>query len=126
MKRFAKVLLGPLLIALITANGCTLLALTCESILIRGLAVAVQDSITGQPVAARPILAIASTPGYADTLQDTMGSSRFWLIEDRAGIYTLEVTVPTYSVWRAEGIEVEQEDECHVRTRDVTVRMQPA
>ncbi len=103
------------------AGGCWP---TCELVAAPGIDVTVQDSVTGALVVGQEILAIATTVGYADTIQRTRLSSRLFMIDNRPGIYSLEISVPGYEVWRLEGIDV-QMGRCTLRTVEVTAKLQP-
>ncbi len=109
-------------------SGCGIIVPTCETVFNPGIEVTLSDAITGEPVRATDILATATTSGYADTVAQLTGQSRFYLVDDftRPGTYTVEVQVPAYALWVAHGVELERtarSDACPVETEHLRAEL---
>lgn len=94
----------------------------CTAVLVYGMEVHLSDSTTGQPVIADGVVVIAASENYADTVR-VSGVATIQLIEDVAGIYVVDISVPGYTPWR--GLTEVEDDGCHVRTRRVDVSLTP-
>src|SRR5688572_8191453 len=108
--------------------GCDLYGPVCTDIAIPAISVTVNDSTTNQPVSAGNLMVVAKTTTYSDTLRATItpNNSIVWaLAYEHPGNYTVEVSVSGYHPWSVNNILVVK-DECHVQTRTVTARLQPA
>ena len=121
MKRF------PLFALLLGLAGCDPYGLVCTDVAIPGIQVIVNDSATNSAVTSGNLMVVAKTTTYSDTLRTTIGTNNFpWtLAYERPGNYTVEVSVTGFRPWSVDNILV-QKNECHVITRTVTARMQPA
>ena len=123
--RFRLITLAAVLVLSAAASACKLLAplVICESNLVWGLTVRLADSASGEPVIVDSIFATATTSGYADTVTYAGGLSWFSMVEDRAGTYLVDISVPGYARWQRVGVEVVMEDRCHVETQTLPVSL---
>jgi len=88
------------------------------------IVVDVRDSSTDAP-AGRGARVIASDGAFADTAHTSADfDGPYGLAHERAGTYTVTVEQEGYRDWSQDGIRVTR-DECHVRTVDITARLQP-
>ena len=94
---------------------------SCTTEVLDGMVVEVVSAATGLPV----------TQGLIGTLVDGSYSESMTVVgnglkgaAERAGNYTLMVRATGFVTWVREGIRV-TEDECHVRTVELTVEMVP-
>jgi hypothetical protein len=89
-----------------------------------GLSITVRDSVTGVSVA-NGAEVIAREGAYADTAQGSLlGSGVYSLVYERAGVYDVTVSHPSYQPWARSAVRV-TEDECHVQTVSLLARLQP-
>ena len=97
---------------------------TCTSEARAALVVDVRGSSTNAP-AGRGARIIASDGAFADTAS-TSGDydGPYQLAHERAGTYTVTVEKEGYRGWSQSGIRVTK-GECHVRTVNLTARLQP-
>jgi hypothetical protein len=113
-----------LVLSLAATSACTEVSgITCSTDSRPALMVDVRDSVTNLP-AGQGARIIARTGTVADTA-DTREyyAAGYGLASERPGTYTLTVEQDGYRPWSRSGIEV-TEDVCHVRTVQVTARLQ--
>jgi hypothetical protein len=105
-------------IILVVLTGCDILARDCESVLVFGIGITLQDSITGGPALADEIIVIARDGEYVETEvvhANRQDPGRISIVEDRPGSYQITVTATGYSPWTKD-VEVRSTDDgCHVR-----------
>ena len=90
-----------------------------------GLSITVRDSLTGAAVA-NGVEVVAREGAWADTAQGSLlGSGVYSLVYERAGVYDVTVSHPSYQVWVRAAVRV-TEDECHVRTVLLVARLVPS
>lgn len=125
-----------LLLPLVTA-GCGILGPSVCTLDVRpAIRVEVLDSISGDPV--RGTMQIVARGGSAtfevDPNQfffppgvdpDTIAFGPFHLAQERAGTYSVAVEAEGYRPWQRDAVRV-RDDACHVRTVELTARLQPA
>ncbi len=118
--------LSLLAVTLLGLSGCEFLG-PCEANVRFGISITLTDSITGGPVIADEITAIATSSHYADTLQfsnvrpDPL--TQLVIVEDRAGTYSLVVAASQFKTWSRDGIRVSS-GRCHVNPVTLAVRLQ--
>jgi len=89
-----------------------------------GLSITVRDSVTGASVA-NGVEIIARDGAWADTARGSiLGLGVYALVYERAGVYDVTVSHPSYQVWVRAAVRV-TEDECHVQTVSLLARLQP-
>jgi hypothetical protein len=104
---------------LVFATGCSKGCLTYREI---GLLLTVVDSTTGGPVSAPEVMAIAIEGSFRDSVT-VRNSQTVGFLAERSGTYRVEVIAEGYRSWVLNGINIEQ-GECHVRRRQLEVRLQ--
>lgn len=116
-------LLMVLLVALVAAGACNWGAV-CTDEARPGIRVTIVDAATGSPVEG-DVTVIATEGSYTDTvnLPAADGPRMALLAFERAGTYRVEVQGPGYAAWLAPPVRV-TEDDCHVRTVDLTARLE--
>ncbi|HEX9167026.1 MAG TPA: hypothetical protein VF862_14030 [Gemmatimonadales bacterium] len=83
-----------------------------------------RDSLTGASVA-NGAEVIAREGAYADTARGSLlGSGVYSLVYERAGVYDVTVSHPSYLAWVRAAVRVTA-DECHVQTVSLLARLQP-
>lgn len=124
----------PLLAAIVTLllAGCEGFAPeACTTDIKPGIAVEIRDATTGAFIA-QQATAFATEGSFRDSLRlrgGTMVDGQFVGttkagVDERAGMYTLEITAPGYAPWVRTGIRV-RDAECHVRTVSLVALLQP-
>lgn len=108
--------------------GCDLLGpRACTDEARPGITLLILDA-HGRPLASDSVVAIAVDGEYADTAirytQDA-GYARAGLATERAGTYRVEISAGGYEPWARDNVRVSEGD-CHVRTVDLDVLLQPA
>ena len=98
--RFRLITLTSVLVLSAASSACELVFPICESKLVWRLRVRLADSVSGQPVIVDSIFATATMSGYADTVTQVGGRDSFPLVEDRAGTYSVDISVPGYARWQ--------------------------
>ena len=121
--RFRLITLASVLVLSAASSACELIVAVCDDILVPGLDVRLADSASGEPVIVDSIFATATMSSYADTVTSVGGVSYFILVEDRAGTYLVDISVPGYARWQRVGVEVVMEDRCHVETQTLPVSL---
>lgn len=112
-----------LVIALAMA-GCDIFGpQACRLVAEPAVSVAVVDSVSGDPVL-DGVRVIARSGAFADTV-DTGTSNPVHLAHERPGIYHVTVESPDHAIWQRQNVQVE-DGECHVRTVELTARLQPS
>ena len=113
-----------LVLALAASSSCVpLTEPTCTTDFRPALMVDVRDSVTNAP-AGQGARIIARSGTFADTAQMfELYTGPHGVAHERPGTYTLTVEQQGYMTWSRSGISV-SEDQCHVRTVDVTARLQ--
>ena len=118
-----------LILLTIAASACDLLddPVICTDNFVWGLHVMVQDSLTGEPAAAGAQL-IARDGAYADTATVPPAAEEpdSWVLRaagERPGVYSVTVRKEGFFPWERTGVVVTA-DECHVRTVELTARLQ--
>ena len=101
----------------------------CTDEFVYGLHVTVQDSVTGAPAASGAQL-IARDGAYADTVTVPPAAEDpdNWVLQaagERPGVYTVTVRKAGFLAWERTGVVVTADD-CHVRTVELTARLQRA
>lgn len=115
---FSRILLA--VVAVVLVGGCGVLdPIICTTEARPGLRVAVVDSVTGDTIPEATV--VAEEGAYQETLNLYGGVAHG--AYERAGTYRVDVTAAGYEPWSREGVQV-TEDECHVRTVDITARLQ--
>lgn len=93
-----------------------------------GFRITLADSVSGFAAVSDNIVAIATSPTYADTVvtesDGSLASQVVHLVEDRAGVYDVTIAADGFREWSRSGLEVTEADRCHVRTRDLVARLQ--
>lgn len=90
------------------------------------LRVDVRDSSTNAPAGAGALI-VARDGAFADTVlvpAHAAGASPYHLAHERAGTYAVTVERDGYRPWSRTGVRVTK-DGCHVRTVELTARLQP-
>lgn len=113
----------------ILLGGCDALSneVICTAILVYGIRVTVQDSVSGAPVASGAQL-IARDGAYADTASFPANQPNFdglplQAAPERPGTYIVTVRKTGFGDW-VRNVTVVREDECHVRSVELTARLQ--
>jgi hypothetical protein len=116
--------------ALIVATATTLLGcsvfdpLECTTEARAAITVQVLDSITSAPVGeGATITASNGTTVYSAVTHDDYPGP-YQLAHEKAGEFTVAVQMSGYAPWSRAGVQVTR-GECHVRTVDLTARLQP-
>ena len=122
---FALLLLGMI--------GCDILDssrdVVCLDNFVSGLAVRVQDSLTGAPAASGAML-IARDGAYADTAVVPSGAANpdSWVLTaagERPGTYTVTVSKNGYLTWPRTGVVVRMDEYgCHPQTVELVALLQ--
>jgi hypothetical protein len=121
--------LAPLaLLTLLPACAAVLDPVYCTTEFRFGLAVQVQDSVTGAWIGSGATL-IARDGAYMDSVSEPFGrrdadDAPLATAGERAGTYDLVVRHEGYLPWSKKGVKVEG-DECHVHPVSLLARMQP-
>lgn len=113
-------------VALVAASACKWGEL-CTLEARPGITVTIVDAATGSPVEG-DVTVIATDGSYTETVNVPVlagGARVAWLAEERGGRYRVEVQAPEYALWVAPFVRV-TEDDCHVRTVDLTARLEKA
>jgi hypothetical protein len=85
--------------------------------------VSVVDSASGGPVDV-PVTVVISDGVFRDSAHVGVGESqRMAILFERPGNYRVEVRAAGYASWIRDGLRV-REDECHVQTLELVVRLQ--
>jgi hypothetical protein len=107
-------------------SGCDTLTQGCDLLGIPGLVVSVVDAGSGDPVPVEAS-AVSATDGDYTEYPDGPAAHTGWSIflENRPGVYRVEVSTPGYEPWVEEGVRVES-GRCGIMTTRVTARMQPS
>ncbi len=116
---------GAGLILLALLGGCDALRISpCTDISIPGIRVSVIDSVTGAAVAGEGRV-IASDGAYSDTVSFTGTPSVLGVavVEDRPGVYAVQVTAAGYALWERRNVLVSRADRCHVQSVSLTARL---
>ena len=116
--------------AALVLSGCAMLdsfAAGCDASYNFGLAVYVQDSVTGAGIASGAQLVVNGV-GYVDSVsvpgaRPDLDSLPIPSAGERAGLYIVAVNKDGYHEWTSQPIHV-TEDGCHVRLTRVTARLQ--
>ena len=115
-----------LTVASVGLSGCELLG-PCDAGIRLAIGVTLTDSITGGPVIDDDITAIATSGTYADTARFSNirpdPFTRFHLVEDRAGTYSVVVAASQFKTWSRAGVHVSS-GRCHVEPVNIAVRLQ--
>jgi hypothetical protein len=99
------------------AGGCTTEARPA-------LVVTVADATTGAPIEEATVTVVDGA--YVEELDPSAGfEGQYSAAHERAGVYDIEISSDGYATLRLEDVEV-TEDSCHVRTRELEVRLQRA
>lgn len=100
----------------------------CTASIEPGLVVYIEDAVTGQPQA-EGAMAVATDGAYSESLRGGVSNGVTLLAlqgaSERAGLYQLRVEKPGYQAWTRSNVRV-LAGECHVRTVQVTAKLQPA
>lgn len=119
--------LAPLaLLTLLPACSAVLDPVYCTTDFRFGLAVQVQDSVTGAWIGSGATL-VARDGAYVDSVTGPVGrpeDAALAAAGERAGTYDLVVRHEGYLPWSRTGVKVEG-DECHVHPVTLLARMQP-
>ena len=101
---------GTMVVAILLVQGCVLLGLVggCEDAIDYAITVRVLDSSTGEGPGASPV-GILTDGTYVETMLVSGGYLAGG--QGRPGTYDVEIRVPGYTLWRADGI-VAKPDEC--------------
>ena len=100
---------GTMVVAILLVQGCDLLGLRgCEDAIDYAITVRVLDSSTGEGPGASPV-GILTDGTYVETMLVSGGYLAGG--QGRPGTYDVEIRVPGYTPWRADGI-VAKPDEC--------------
>jgi len=112
-------------VALVAASGCKW-GVVCTLEIRPGISVTIVDAATGSP-AQGDVTVIATEGSYEETvnLPAAGGPQTALLAFERAGMYRVEAQAPGYAPWVAPLVRV-TEDDCHVRTVDLTARLEKA
>ena len=86
-----------------------------------GIAVAVTDSATGQPVTGAVTLVLREGT-HVERVEGTTPGGEIFAAYERAGTYEVTVAAPGYRIWRRTGVRVTA-DECHVRATRLAARL---
>ncbi len=97
--------------------------INCTEVLVAGLSVTVKDDTT-DAILTDGVLAIATDGSYTETLENLEGNQVFLGAWERAGNYILTVSKQGYQTFASNAIRV-TEDECHVITAEVEIRLRP-
>jgi len=127
---------GALSLLLLGMSGCDILDsssrdVICTDNFVVGIAVTVQDSLTGAPAASGAML-IAREGAYADTAvvppnAPNPDSRVLGAAGERPGTYTVTVSKNGYRTWERTGVVVTMDEYgCHVRTVELVARLQPS
>ena len=111
-----------LTLSLTVACGLFEKTVTCTDELYPGIALELQDSVTGYRTGVGATV-IAVDGAYADTGMTFPGNAIFYMAHERAGTYSVTAELSGYQKWTKTGVVVTK-DECHVRTVSMTARLQ--
>jgi hypothetical protein len=111
--------------ASLALGACSVMPLTCTDEARSTLSVEVRDARTGAP-AAQGARGILREGAYSDSLH---AATESLLIAhatfERPGTYDVTVEKAGYLTWTERGVQVTA-DACHVRSRTITARLEPA
>lgn len=117
-------------VGLVAFGGCEFLGVgvSCTDVLVSGISLEIVDSADASPIVTPDLLVVATNGTYADTARLSTGAQGLqapvFVVGDRPGVYDVSVSAAGYERWTQTDVEVAMQDECHVRTRHLLVRMQ--
>jgi len=105
-------------------SGTARLHVMCTAEARPGLALTLQDSATGQPLAGSGSMRLrAISVAYSDSTTAPFLMSSWSTAWERPGTYAVTAGVDAYQPWRRDNVEVSR-GICHVRTAHVLARLQ--
>lgn len=111
--------------AALALSGCSVMPLTCTDEARPTLSVEVRDARTGAP-AAQGARGIIREGTYSDSLRAATETLLFAQNTcERPGTYDVTVEKAGYLAWTERGVQVAA-DACHVCSRTITARLEPA
>jgi hypothetical protein len=116
-----------LLLGLVSASACNLT--DCTADLKPAVRVKIVDAATGGLVEAPSVTVTVTDGPYTDTVTlsvPPVGALFVYLAFERTGTYRVEVNAPGYSPWVEAEVRAVDRDECHVKTVDLTARLEKA